>query len=333
MVVDISKYNGNKTYPERYTDVPAGAVTLITGFPQAKDIDEFLEGLDVVFIAESAYNPYFYTRARELGVKTAVQYNYEFFDWFNLAIPRPDMFIAPSRWHYNDVQRFCDEFNIEHVYLHCPVNRKLLQFREMNTANTFLHIAGRAAAHDRNGTKIVIRASRFLKTDAKIKIHFQGAQGLPHQVTSTFDDYIKLAHEQGNTDKLTIFKTEYPDYQDIYSEGDVLLLPRRYGGNCLPLNEALSIGMPAIMTNISPNNEFLPREWLVSAHKIGEFTPRTLVNIYDVSAEKLAAKIDEFYSTMDMAMHNEIANVLANTISWETMKPKYTQELERLCTL
>lgn len=329
MVVDISRLNGNRVYLDRY---PGATVT--HGFPTHAEIDEFLEGLDVVFVAESPYDYYLYSRARELGVKTAVQYNYEFFDWFaHPDFPKPDLLIAPSLWHYEQIEHWCQRNGVSHKYLHCPVNREHLPFRGIHQAKVFLHTAGRAAAHDRNGTEVVIRASRFLKSNAKILVHFQGEQGLAHQVTRTFEDYLRLQQEQGDPTKLSIVRVDYDDYADIYKQGDVLLLPRRYGGNCLPMNEALSTGMPVIMTNVSPNNQVLPLDWLVPAYKISEFTPRTTVDIYGSSPQALAGKIDQFANMTEeqMQRQNQRAGSLAHTISWDSMRSQYQKVLEDLC--
>ncbi len=329
MVVDISRLNGNKIYPERYPDC-----MLVFGIPTAQDVDYFLKDLDVVFVAEAPYNFYLYERAKQLGVKVAVQYNYEFLDWLAPEyshLPTPDMLIAPSRWHYKDVDKFCIERGIKHIYLHCPANRQTLPFREIDQFKVFLHVAGRAAAHDRNGTKTVIEASKHFKSNAFIKIHFQGEQGLKHQATSTFEDYVDMIPpEAGN---IMLQQNEYDNYEDVYKDGDVLLMPRRYGGNCLPLNEALSCGMPVIMTDIEPNNILLPPMWLVEADKIDEFTPRTTIDIYGSNPRALAKKIDELatLSAEDTKTHNQIANSIANQISWENMEPIYRDALERLC--
>lgn len=330
LVVDISDLNGNKVYPERYPDA-----SFVKGLLRTPDIDDFLQDLDVIFVAEAPYNYYLYQRARELGVKVAVQYNYEFFDWFvHPEWPKPDMLIAPSRWHYEAINAWCSNNNIEHIYLHCPVNRDALPKRDINKARIFLHPAGRSAAHDRNGTQTVIDASRYLETDARIICHFQGEQGLAHQATFSIADYQRMLFERGNPDKLTIVQQELANYVDVYNMGDVLVLPRRYGGNCLPLNEALSIGMPAIMTDISPNNQFLPAKWLVPATKVGEFTPRTTIDIYDANPKALATRIDYFYN-MDiwqMGKNSFEASQLAQSISWEVMKSQYIEALEDLCT-
>lgn len=334
MVVDISRYNNNKQYPERYGDNPIGIVTFISGFPMPAQIDEFLKDLDVVFVAEAPYNYYLYERARELGIKTAVQYNYEFFDWFaNPNYPKPDMLIAPSSWHYLEVQQWCNDNGVKHTYLHCPVNRSLLPERTIKQARTFLHMAGRAAAHDRNGTLTVIESAKYLETDAKIFVHFQGEQGLPHQATNSFEDYYSLFTKVGNKN-LTMQQWEYENYNDIYNGADVLLLPRRYGGNCLPMNEALSVGMPVVMTDISPNRGFLPYNWLIPAEVVGMFMPRTEVTIYGSDPSALAAKIDELYNLSEEAMlvENDRAKSLAASISWDTMQPQYVDALESLCT-
>lgn len=330
MVVDISAFNKNKQYPERYPE----KATFIYGFPTKQDIDEFLKDLDVLFVAESPYNYYLYDRAKELGVKTAVQYNYEFFDWFaHPEYPKPDMLIAPSRWHYEDIQKWCDEFNVKHVYLHCPVNRDELPFREIRKAKTFLHVAGRSAAHDRNGTETVIQASRYLNSDAQILVHFQGEQGLAHQATKSVSDYAEYLSTHGDEDKCTIEQVELDDYSDIYRDGDVLLLPRRYGGNCLPLNEALSVGMPVIMTDISPNNSLLPKNWLIPATIINQFTPRTVIDIYSADPLHLARCIDRFADMPEEAMllENVKASNLGQSISWEMMRWQYAETLEKLC--
>lgn len=329
LVVDIGHLNGNKSYPERYPDA-----TVIRGFPDPYQIDEFLKDLDVVFVAESPYNYYLYESAREHGVKTAVQYNYEFFDYFvNPNYPKPDMLIAPSQWHYQDIENFCVSFDMKHVYLHCPVNRELLKYRKIKRAKTFLHLAGKPAAHDRNGTFDVIEAAQHIRSDAQIVIHFQGEQGLAHQATYTTQDYRDAIEQSPAKDRITMIVDEAANYADLYSMGDVLLLPRRYGGNCLPMNEALSCGMPVIMPDISPNNEFLPNNWLVEASFKEQFTPRTVIDIFKCDPIKLAAKIDEFAFKNESAMwfDNLEANTLAETIDWRTMVDDYTQALEELC--
>lgn len=316
LVVDISHLNGNQQFLDRYPDAQ-----VIHGFPKSADIEAFLQDLDVVFVAESPYNYWLYERARQLGVKTAVQYNYEFFDWYSHPqLPTPDLLIAPSRWHYEKVEEFAQSRHIKHVYLHCPVDREQLPFVEKQQAKKFLHIAGKPAAFDRNGTETVIDAIKHVTEDVEIHITVQSGTFL--------EDWIRRG--EGNP-KLHFYDTTgIDDYTRLYKDMDVLLLPRRYGGNCLPLNEALSTGMPVIMPDIDPNNKWLPPNWLTPAQKIGEFKPRMIVDIYGVNPMLLAEKIDELARDHEFVHQSRIADALAKQIDWEAMAPMYLKELEAL---
>lgn len=319
MVVDISHLNGNKNHFERYPDAQ-----VVHGFPKSHNIDEFLEGLDVIFVAESPYNYYLYERARQLGIKIAVQYNYEFFDWYSHPhLPKPDLLIAPSTWHYDKVEDFCKKHWIKHVYLHCPVNREILPFKQKYEFKKFLHVAGKPASHDRNGTESVIKACQYIDSDAQIYIAVQSPQYLGEWI-KMLDNYKHNVHFM-DTSTLS-------DYTELYENMDVLVLPRRYGGNCLPLNEALSTGMPVIMPNIEPNKNWLPSNWLVNAEKMGEFKPRMVIDIFDVKAEELAKTIDKFasMSPKEVEHHTKLADHIAKRIDWTRMKPMYEMALEDL---
>lgn len=309
-----------KQYPERYAN--DDSVTFIYGVPNDSDIRTFLDGLDVAFVCESAYNNDFYRVARDMGVKVANQYNYEFFDW--LLYPQfvaPDMFIAPSTWNYDIVSEFCNTRGSKHVYLHCPVDREKIKYRHIGSATSFLHIAGRPAAHDRNGTYTFLNA-------------ISAANGMLSGIVVTQDK--ALADE---------IKSEYPsvkvldkveNYEDLYKKGSVLVLPRKYGGNCLPMNEALAAGMPVIMSKLSPQADFLPSEWLVAAKETDiEFVPRVRIPVYECSPYELSLKMLWFksLSSKDMYEQNERANELAESISWKVMASKYREVFEALCQL
>jgi glycosyltransferase involved in cell wall biosynthesis len=330
MVIDISELNGAEQHPEWYPDA-----YFAKGLMLDDDIRKFIDSrdIDVIFVTESAYSFYVYDYAHYRGKKVISQHNYEFFDWIsNPQLPHPDAFISPSMWHYDDVQKYCDEYNLLHTYLHCPVDRKQFPFRQIKQAKTFIHSAGRTAAHDRAGTYSVIEATKHLKSDAKVIIHFQGEQGLAHQLTSTTKDYLEYAETHGDMTKLTFLFKNFRNSSDIYKLGDVYVQPRRYGGNNLPMGEALSSGLPMISTAISPNADFLPAKWLVPAYLKDTFTPRTTIDIYEADVKALAEKIDEFANQDEFAMRldNQWADLLADSISWTAMLPKYTAFFEEV---
>jgi glycosyltransferase involved in cell wall biosynthesis len=171
-----------------------------------------------------------------------------------------------------------------------------------------LHIAGKPAAHDRNGT-------------------WDFMQACPDGVVVTQSDDLAWQLRR-RFSRCDVF-TNVQDAEYMYSLGDVMVLPRKYGGNCLPLNEALATGMPVIMTDIEPNNNLLPKEWLVPATKVDSFTPRGNVDIYQVNHQLLAEKL-EWFRLQNTAEHSDKAYEIAQSISWQTLLPKYQELLESL---
>lgn len=304
MLVDLSKLNGTKQNNDWYK-----APYYVDGYPSKQQIDNFLLDLDVMLFAETPLNYYFYQRARELGIKTAVVINWEFFDHILYPDkPLPDLFIMPSIWHLADMMEFGIRNKVKVKQIHHPVDREEMPFRIRNSKH-FVHIAGKFAAHDRNGT-------------------FDYLHAMPDgRVTTQSHDLINRLSRRYNQARIFQNITES---KMLYDHGDILVLPRRYGGNCLPMNEALSCGMPVIMPDISPNNHILPKEWLVKAKKYDSFTPRTSIDIYAVDQEDLRQRLD-YFRNCDINEESRKADKIADSISWKTLKQKYIEALESLC--
>ncbi len=123
---------------------------------------DFLTGLDVIFTCETPYHYRLFELAREMGVKTVLQYNWEFMSYINRPhLPHPDLFVAPSVWHYDDLP-----FDNK-TFLPVPVDRDKLTFRQRRQALTFLHSAGNRTAEDRNGTKLLLNTLPYIKSDVR----------------------------------------------------------------------------------------------------------------------------------------------------------------------
>lgn len=325
LIVDSSHFRsgssdiiGNKQYPERY-----GPEVKWTerGYPITEEIEEFLKDLDLVFTAETPYNPYLWERARQLGVKTVQQYNYEFLDYLSEQgrdWPRPDLFASPSTWHHDDLP-----FENKMV-LPVPIDRERCAFKPRLDPTQFLHIAGNPVIHDRNGTHTVLAAVKFVRHP-----HFR------LYVRTQKPEYIEGWRKMLDPDETRVnFITEpVENYWDNYDVGNILLMPRRFGGLCLPAQEATSCGMPVIMTDIQPNNDMLPRDWLLPARKVGEFKPRTTVDIYSAHPLELARQIDRIIAEpLWLESQSIVANNIAKQLDWETWVPMYNEVFEKLCT-
>lgn len=327
LIMDISELNGNENHFERYGvleynptvevyKTPKGASELVP-----KDvIDRFLQGVNLVICCEIPYNYYLIAKAREMGVKTVIQYNYEFLDYLNNSrLPLPDMLLAPSRWHFDDVvAKFGDKCRVE--YLPVPVNREVLPFTQRHEAKTFVHVAGHDLFKDRNGTGIVLEAMRKVKSNIKLIIYTQHELGA-YQMAMAMED-----------SRIEVRQMDIKNYWELYNEGDVLLLPRKYGGLSLQLNEAMSVGMVPIMTNVSPQDAILHPQCLVNPVMMEHIKTRALIECYDIMPGNLADKID-YFNSMSQDRIEELSNYsnkVANSISWNNLLPLYFSKFEGL---
>lgn len=306
LIVDISSINGSKQHYEWYP-----GAKICRGFPQQKDLKEFLRGLDVVLTAETPYNFELFPMAKERGVKTVCVENPEFYDYFKYPhLPMPDMMILPSSWKEGEIRSHAEPLGTKVVQLHHPVDRDVFKFR-LRSQKRLVHIAGNPAVHDRNGTFDALNAS--------------GGSLLVYVQKEAMARMLRARYSQSRVIE------QVEDNIEMYQMGDVLVFPRKYGGNCLPLNEALSCGMPVIMPDINPNNDLLPSEWLVPASVTGHFEPRAKVDIYTTDLQALRDKIDWFRSC-DITEESKKADKIAESISWKVMLPKWRKVLEELCS-
>ena len=91
----------------------------------------------------------------------------------------------------------------------------------------------------------------------------------------------------------------------------------------MPMQEALSAGIPVIMPNIEPNAERLNEQWLVTAKSVGSFMTRTKIDIYQTDPNWLAFKMLEFANADFMRKSNIIALEQGESMSWKQLKPYY----------
>lgn len=308
---------GNKQYPDRYG--PEAKWTE-RGYPITEEIEEFLQDIDLVFTCETPYNPYLWERAKQLGVKTVQQYNYEFLDYLGENAKDwtiPDLFASPSTWHHDDLP-FKNK-----VVLPVPVDRDRLEFTIRYDATQFLHIAGNPVVHDRNGTETVLQAVKYIKHP-----------GFRLYVRTQKPEYIEAWHKMLEPDETRVNFIDEPveNYWDNYNYGNILLMPRRFGGLCLPVQEALSCGIPSIMTNLQPNNDWLPQEWLLPARKLGEFKPRTVVEVFSAHPVELARMIDSIMNSLTwLEANNLVADSIAKELDWNIWVDKYNELFTKLC--
>lgn len=313
LVIDSRQFNKNEQFFSTYKGYDR---QISRGFLNDLEINKFLRNLDIVLTCELFYSNNFINIANRRGVKTINQYNYEFFDNFtNNRLPLPTQLISPSKWHLEKMER-----NYNAIYLPPPI--ETIAFEEVYQYNIkregkkrFLHIVGREAVNDRNGTLDLLESLKYSNADFELVIKVQSGSILPEQYQ----------------DPRVTFDFSSPESEvDLYKDFDLLILPRRYAGLCLPMNEALMSAMPVIMTDIDPNNKVLPKGWLVPSELKGSFMTRTTIDLYSADHKELAKKIDEFakLSRKKLLKEKEQAREIGyNNYSDEQLRERYIQVL------
>lgn len=316
LIVNSKPFNQREQYNEMYE----GFETQISeGFPTNLDSSRFIKSLTHILSAETMYNPKIYELARVRGIKTYTQLNWEFCDHIkNTHLPRPTKWLMPSHWHLEEMKSIYPDT----IYLPPPIfMNDFKQARKKNLSRVgkrrFVHIIGKAASHDRNGTYDVLDALKHTTADFELVIKSQ--YEVPEYQELMGDNRITLKIENSL------------DQEELYTDFDAMILPRRYGGLCLPVNEALSSGLPVIMPNISPNYSILPREWLVNAQIYNQFMARTNIDIYKSDTMQLAKKIESFAIMDDdklLEYKTKAVDLANDNYSHEVLKSKYLEVMD-----
>jgi hypothetical protein len=308
LLIDSRSFNSNEQHPEWYSQYQ---VIRTNGFPKGREISAFLREVDIVLSCETFYDTNFATYAKEKNTKTILQYNYEFLE--NVSkheAPLPDMLLAPSLWNLDKIiELFGNETMIKH--LPPPTDTTLFEAVRKNNMsknhNRLLHIGGKKAARDRNGTETVIEMLKYSKADYELVIKTQ----TPLEIKC---DDPRLTIDTGNPE----------NREEMYDGYDGMILPRRYAGLCLPMNEALISGMPVFMTNLMPNNAILPPDWLFKADKIDQFRAKSMIDVHAGDAKELAKIIDNYMKTKNRNdIKQQALKIGLENFSADVLKPKY----------
>lgn len=312
LIVDSTSFNNNKQHFEWYD----GFESIITkAWPTIAESREFTKGLTHIFSAETMYNNEIYNQAKIHGTKTYIHCNYEFTDQLrDTSMPTPHYWVMPSYWKNKEMN------NLFRRVIYLPPPLFLNEFKEVREKNMarknerrrYLHVLGRAAVNDRNGTRDLIKALVYSTADFELVIKSQ------------FE--IEGLHTNDSRVRFDIKNTK--ETADLYKDFDAMILPRRYGGLCLPMNEALASGLPVIMTDISPNDEALPKEWLVRAIKEEQIMTRTIMQTYSVDYSELGAKLNWLseitQDKLDLLKVNALY-IAHENYSSDVLKPQYME--------
>lgn len=278
IVIDSRPFNHNPQHFEWYKNMNA---FVVNGFISPHEINSVLDDIDVLLTFEIPYSYELLKVARTRGIKTIIQNNWEFTDYLqNPHLPLPDLLVNHSYWHLDDQKQRWPE-----ITEYCATPLFIEEFEDNHIQNIhrtgkirFLHVAGRKTHEDRNGTQDLLEAVKRIPADVE------------------FELVIKTQTTEVECDdpRVTIDRDPPVDEKELYYDFDAMIMPRRYGGACLPMNEALASGLPVIMTDIDPNNKILPETWLIKAKKKLSFMARIEIDVYESDIDMLARRMQDF---------------------------------------
>lgn len=265
-------------------------------FPD-EPLGRWMSGLDVIYGAETFYDDRVPRLAREAGVATVLHVNPEFYR-------RGVSDQATAVW--NQSPWLHDRLRGDAEVVPIPVATDRFSPSPPNKDGLLrvLHIAGNVAAHDRNGTVAAVAAAKRC-TGIEFTVMAQGRlPGVPSTVRPS------------------------GDYWTLYSGFDVLVMPRRYAGQCLPVQEALAAGLAVVMTDCPPN-DWWPIERAAATPGGTIKTPGGKVPVFNADVAALADAIQRFADDREaLTAAREAGLAWARANSWESLLGEYLSRLE-----
>jgi hypothetical protein len=263
---------------------------------KVSSIEELLDVCDRLIFIETPFNWKIIPMARERGIKVILVSMYECTQY-----PFP---------YYPDVLVGCSAIEVEHykklgcaipcVHINAPVDMK---WKLHEKAEVFIHNAGHGGLGGRNGTKELLEAMQYVKSPIKLIVRAQNG-GL-----------------KSNDARVEIINHSVP-YDELWATGDVFIIPEKFGGSFLPMQEAFASGMAVMASDRFPTNDWLPKELLIP---VAGYKKERIGAEFDcalLDPKKIAEKIDEWYGK-DISKFSLLGKEWGANNSWDVLKLQY----------
>jgi hypothetical protein len=166
---------------------------------------------------------------------------------------------------------------------------------------------------DRNGTRILLMTLRRVRRQMAVTVLSQ-------------DGAVPAYRQTARNVTLNVVRGDRPAYWDGYYGHHLCLIPRQYGGLCLPAQEATAAGLPLMMTDCSPNRGFYPADLLPATMTAAVGMPTGPVAMWRPDPFKMAARLETI-------LPDELADLAwrsfawAEAHSWEALADCWWEEL------
>lgn len=297
LLVDVQEQRADiESHWDRYPDATR-AVWRHGKFLKPRVVRRWLEQVDAVYTAETFYDVNLPNWAFAQDVATVCQLNPEF--W------RPSRLSSPTAWWS------ATQWRLEHVAPETqvvPFPVALERFSPVAPHDgpcRWLHVAGRRAIYDRNGTDALVAALPLLTEPCTVTIAVQDGDGLERLGLPALPDHVRVE-----------LQGPVADYWRLYDDQDALVMPRRYGGLCLPVQESMAAGMAVLMPACSPNAQ----TWPVAPTKVLGYELQHMrageVPVAQVDPFDIAKRMDMFADPEYRRQWQQMSRAWAATHSW-----------------
>lgn len=223
-------------HPERLADLDVTHVHWHDGHLPEGPVRRWLSGLDVVYTAETVYDVRLPFWAAEVDCSVVRHANPEQLGREEIIAGDPTVWWAATPWRLNSLPAGARVVPM-------PVEKPPYEPERAAAGSPvrFVHPIGHAATGDRAGSRILSRALRHITAPCEVRVFCQ-------------DRRLDTPFEQAAPGvSVQVRCRGVDDHWDQYRGGDVLVLPRTYGGLSLPSQEAMAAGLALVMTDCSPN--------------------------------------------------------------------------------
>lgn len=314
LIVNMGPLGFGGYEPGRYADLAPRVkeVTFNGHYLHEADVRPWLADLDVIYSAETFYDWRIIEWAREHRTATVLHVMPEFYKQERQGLPAPTVTWAPTPWRLDKLPK-------DTRLVPVPVAMDRFPDRyvpyEPGEELRVLHPAGKLAMADRNGTRILLMVLRRVKR--------------PMTVTVLSQDGAVPAYRQTNRNvTLNVVKGDRPHYWSGYLGQHLCVIPRQYGGLCLPAQEAAAAGLPLMMTDCPPNREFYPADLIPAGPAGAASMPSGMVPLYRPNPQELAARLDTI-GAEELAELAWRSFAWAEAHSWDALRELWHAELER----
>lgn len=304
LVVDVGgRDRGHELHRDRYPDA-----TFVTWSPDCtldeRTCREWLDGLDVVYLAETPYDERFPQWARDARARCVVHAMPEFWRYGHLPF---DAVWNPTTWRMDLLPA------LAHVVpVPVPLDRWPTPAKERPGPPTFLHVAGHRTTGDRNGSVLLARALRHVTQPMRVRVLAQGS--FPRLRAPLHVD-------------LEVSTAGPNSYWTMYDDADVLVLPRRYGGLSLPVLEAAGAGLALVCSDVEPNRTW-PIVPVPARPRTSLRTPGGEVRSFEADPRRLAHFLDVLAERDELRwQHQREARAWAEANSWDVLRDEWRARL------